>query len=152
MQEQFTFEKVALKDITIIKPLWEELNQLHYIDSYFFKDHYLNFTFEKRAEKFHRKNNIEIFIEIVKNTEGNAIGYCVSTIDGTTGEIDSICITEKYRGNRLGEKLIKNGISWLKSRNCKTIKLGVSYGHESVFGFYKKLGFYPRMTYLELKE
>lgn len=152
MQEQFTFEKIALKDIAVIKPIWEELNRLHYADSIYFKDHFLNFTFEKRAALFYKKNESEIFIEIVKTEEGAAIGYCVSTIDGTTGEIDSICITEKYRGKKLGEILINNGTKWLKGKNCTTIKLGVCHGHESVFGFYEKLGFYPRMTYLELKE
>jgi diamine N-acetyltransferase len=152
MQEQFTFEKITLNNIAIIKPIWEELNRLHYTDSIYFKDHFHNFTFEKRAAYFHKKNENEIFIEIVKTEEGTAIGYCISTTNGTTGEIDSICITEKYRGNKLGEKLIKNGVKWLKSKNCSTIKLGVSYGHEVVFGFYEKLGFYPRMTYLELKE
>jgi hypothetical protein len=30
--------------------------------------------------------------------------------------------------------------------------VAVAEGHESVFGFYQKHGFYPRMTYLQLKD
>jgi diamine N-acetyltransferase len=152
MDEIFKITQVAQKDIIIIKPLWEELNQIHLIDTVYFQNHYQNFTFDKRVSKFLTKEESNIFVEVISNTNEKPVGYCVSTLDGITGEIDSICINQLYRNKGLGEKLIRNGISWLKSKNCKTIKLGVSYGHESVFGFYEKLGFYPRMTYLELKE
>jgi diamine N-acetyltransferase len=152
MEDKFIFEQIALKDINTIKTLWEELNQLHLIDSIYFKDHYHNFTFQKRVQKFLNKEEKNIFIEIVKTENGIPVGYCISTIEDTIGEIDSICINNLYRGKGLGEKLVKNGLSWLKSKNCKPIKLAVSHGHESVLGFYEKLGFYPRMTYLEFKE
>jgi diamine N-acetyltransferase len=152
MDNNFIFERVALKEIAIIKPIWEELNSLHRMDSVYFKGHYENFTFEKRASKFFCLDENNIFIEIVKNSEGAAIGYCVSTAEGTSGELDSVCIYPSYRGRGLGEKLVKSSISWLKNKNCKTIRLSVSYGHECVHGFYQKFGFYPRLTYLELKE
>jgi diamine N-acetyltransferase len=152
MNQFYTFEQVKLAEIAIIKELWEELNQLHLSDTVYFQEHYKNFAFEKRASKFKKKDDRDVFIEIVRDSQKIPVGYCISTVDEDTGEIDSICINHFHRKKGLGEKLIQNAILWLKSKNCKTIKLAVSYGHEVVFEFYKKLGFYPRMTYLELKE
>ncbi|AKL95821.1 hypothetical protein CACET_c23750 [Clostridium aceticum] len=42
-------------------------------------------------------------------------------------------------------------IDWLKGESCKKIFVAVADGHESLFDFYMKQGFYPRLTYLELK-
>ncbi len=78
-------------------------------------------------------------------------GYCISAITNETGEIESLYLTEDVRGKGLGETLCSCAVEWMKKRNCKKIQVSVSYGHEEVFGFYQKLGFYPRMTMLQLK-
>jgi ribosomal protein S18 acetylase RimI-like enzyme len=152
MKQDFTFERIGLKDIQIIQPLWEELNELHLKDTVYFHEHYQNFTFEKRVSKFQKIKEEDILIEIAKTQGNEVVGYCIATIDDHVGEIDSICITEIHQHSGLGKEFIKDATNWLKKRNCSPIKLAVSYGHESVIEFYKKLGFYPRMTYLELKE
>ena len=122
---------------------------MHLEDSHYFKDHYRNNTFEKRSEKFLEIEDKNIHIEIIVDDDIPA-GYCISTIDKSAGEIDSIFIEEKYRKYKLGTKLLENSIRWLKENNCIKISVAVAEGHESVLGFYEKAGFYPRLIYLQL--
>lgn len=109
-------------------------------------------TFEKRCEKFLSMDTKDIYIEVVEDEKQSIIAYCISTMEKEVGEIDSLFIEEEYRKNGLGKKLIRNATKWLKSKRCKRILLAVADGHEDVFNFYMKNGFYPRFTYLELKE
>jgi len=65
---------------------------------------------------------------------------------------DSHYFKNHYRKYGFGKQLIENSIKWLKQNNCEKILVSVAEGHESVFDYYKKFGFHPRMTYLQLKE
>ena len=141
---------IKKKDLPLIKELWEKLNDIHLRDSHFFKDHYMKFTFEKRCEKFIDTDDSNIRIELVSDKE-IPVGYCISTIEKTSGEIDSIFVKDGYRKNGYGRILMENSIHWLKENNCTKISVAVAEGHESVYGFYQKYGFYPRMTYLQLR-
>ncbi|MBN2626165.1 MAG: GNAT family N-acetyltransferase [Spirochaetales bacterium] len=142
---------VDKSEIHIIKPLWEKLNEIHQEDSIHFKDHFANFTFEKRCKDLVAKNSEDIQINVLYDEE-RPVGYCISTVKGNRGEIESLFIEKQYRKLGYGDDLVERGISWLKSNNCERIEVSVASGHESVFGFYKKFGFYPSMTTLRLKE
>ena len=95
----------------------------------------------------------KLMILISSNSANVPVGYAVSTIDDDgMGEVDSLCVKPDYQNLGIGRLLTIKSVDWLKEQGCEKIRLGVSYGHESVFGFYQKLGFYPRITLLELKE
>jgi GNAT superfamily N-acetyltransferase len=142
---------ISKNQFTLIKPLWEQLNEMHYNDSRFFKEHFRNFTFEQRIEKYSHLDAENIRIEIVKQEDIPA-GYCISSIEGGTGEIDSIFIDETLRKLGYGTILVNNSIKWLKVKACTKILVSVAEGHESVFEFYQKFGFSPRLTYLQLND
>ncbi len=44
------------------------------------------------------------------------------------------------------------GLYVFKENCCKQIVVSVASGHESVFEFYQKFNFYPKMTYLQLND
>ena len=146
----FTLREISINDINLIKELWEKLNQLHLNDSRFFKEHYKAFTFENRCTKFKGMNKENFRLEIVENKNLQVIGYCLSTIKEEIGEIDSLFIEDAYRKLGLGNLLINRSIKWLNNNNCLKILVAVADGHEEVFEFYMRTGFYPRLTYLEL--
>lgn len=148
----YIIKDIDVDELDLIKPLWEKLNQLHLHDSIYFKEHYKTNTFENRCKKFLEMEKKDIRIEIVKDNKAVIIGYCISTVEKEKGEIESLFIEEEFRKNRLGNKLIENAIEWLKEKRCNKILVSVADGHEGVFDFYMKNGFYPRLTYLELKE
>jgi ribosomal protein S18 acetylase RimI-like enzyme len=132
-----------------IEELWEELNQLHLDKSPYFKHHYSVFTFQARKESLMacaNRGKLNVIIACQKDAK---IGYCVSSAVDNVGEIDSIYIKLDYRGQRIGDKLMKMSLDWLRENNVKSIHIAVSSGNEEVFGFYSKYGFKPRFTKLE---
>ncbi|HOJ64489.1 MAG TPA: GNAT family N-acetyltransferase [Spirochaetota bacterium] len=145
------FKIIGKNQLNMIKELWEKLNKIHLTDSKYFKDHYEKFTFEKRCEKFNLIDDNKIRIEVIEN-QRKFIGYCISTIENDNGEIDSLFVEDKYRKSGYGSQLLENAVKWLKYNNCKKIMVSVAEGHESVIEFYMKHKFYPRLTYLYLKE
>jgi len=148
---QCKFVLIAKSEIGKIKPLWRKLKELHHNDSRYFKDYYRDLTFEKRCEKFCALDDSRIRIEVIEDN-GITAGYCISTIENETGEIDSLYIEEDYRQYGYGKRLVENGIVWMREQGCGKITVGVAEGHEDVIGFYRSLGFFPRMTYLQLKD
>ncbi len=150
MNAELSFHLITIADIGLIKPLWEKLRIIHRDDSVHFRDFYELFTFETRTEKFARIDPTCLRVEIAKDG-AVVIGYCVSTIEGSAGEIDSICIEDAYRGKRIGERLVRNALAWFTARGATRVTASVAYGHESVWPFYRKYGFFPRLTVLERK-
>ncbi|AOY77589.1 GNAT family N-acetyltransferase [Clostridium formicaceticum] len=147
----FKLKVIKIEELHLIKELWEKLNQLHMKDSKFFKEHYATFTFQKRCEKFRTMTDKDIRVAVIEKDDLEIIGYCISTVHKEVGEIESLFIEEAYRYQGLGNLLVNEAIDWLKEKNCKKFCVAVADGHESVFDFYRKHGFYPRLTYLELK-
>jgi diamine N-acetyltransferase len=147
----YTILPIPKNQIEKIEPLWKKLNEIHLHESPYFKNHFKSFTFLQRIEKFHNVAEKDIYIEIVKN--GNKIcGYCITTKINEVGELDSLFVSEEDRGHGLGKLLGTNSINWMKMKKCKRIQVSVSYGHESIYGFYQKLGLYPRLTYLHMRD
>lgn len=144
--------EIPFSEIHIIKPLWEGLNRMHLADSPYFKDQYAAFTFEQRVADLAAKAAGGLRATVLEDGVGDAVGYCVSTVDGNSGEIDSLYLDERMRGRGWGKALVEDHLAWLRGKGAKKIKLAVSYGHDEVLEFYHKLGFYERLTYMELKE
>lgn len=144
-------KEINKSEIHIIKGLWEKLNKIHLHDSIHFKDHFETFTFEKRCKKLISKDSNNIKIDVLFN-EQLPVGYCISTIDDETGEIESLYVEEQFRKLGYGSKLVEQGIFWLEANQCKNIDVSVAAGHESVFNFYKRFGFQPRMISLRCKK
>lgn len=148
----YSYRTISREELEIIRPLWVKLNEMHYGDSVYFKDHFASFTFEKRIVKFNACDQDSIMIQVAETAGRQTTGYCIVTVLGdNTGEIDSIFIDEGHRGNGIGDRLMRDSIAWLQSRGCEKIRVSVAHGHESVIPFYRKYGFFPRMTCLEMK-
>jgi ribosomal protein S18 acetylase RimI-like enzyme len=137
-----------------IKPLWRELNKHHLSRSPYFKEYYQNLTFEERKRVMLQRlvGGGHIRVDLAFDSDA-LVGYCVSSIDRVlTGEIDSICVDEAYRGRGIGTTLVKNVLVWLASKGSKKNIVSVAVGNEQAYGFYAKFGFLPRRTMLEQKK
>jgi ribosomal protein S18 acetylase RimI-like enzyme len=87
----------------------------------------------------------------VAKSNNSYIGYCISTIIDGKGELESLHVIETHRGSGIGKTLVIKHIEWMKEKNCKVIGVAVSQENESTIGFYRKLGFYPKTLYMQLK-
>lgn len=132
-----------IAEIELIKPLWEELNHIHFNKSVYFKNKYKNFTFDKRMKSIYEKAksaNIKIDM-LLDNDSDNYVGYCLSSIEGGLGEIESIFIKDEYRKLGLGDKLMKNALNWFKLNKVANIQISVVYGNDEALPFYEHYGF-----------
>lgn len=141
---------LSKRDLATLKHLWQELNRIHLYDSVYFKEHFQAQTFEKRCADLLGLEEDAIRIEAITR-DGQYLGYCVSTIVNGTGEIESLFVDEAIRGTGWGKRLVEHAIAWFDTCACSKIIVGVSHGHESVFKFYKRFGFDPRVTILQLQ-
>ena len=141
-------EQIENENIPQIRSMWEELNKLHGHLSTHFKEHFESFTFEERLRQFKNKDSFAVF---VAKYESNIAGYCMASVNGKIGEIDSIFINPQHRSKKVGEALIVEAESWLKKKSIIKIHIFVAEGNESVFSFYNKQGYQQRFTVLEKK-
>ena len=135
-----------------IEQLWQELLLFHAAKSEHFKKDYRAFKFETRKKDLLNKSKRgSLRVSLSKDEKNRIFGYCVSSIQDREGEIDSIFVSEDYRGKGIGSELIEDCMNWFKDNRVKRIKVGVAFGNESTFQFYKKFGLFPRVTYLTSK-
>lgn len=132
-----------INDIELIKPLWEQLNELHYEKSVNFKKRFVNYKFEKRMEGIIKKAERGIIkLDILFDDEKNKyVGYCLSSIEDFQGEIESIFIEKEYRKYGQGGKLIESALEWFKDKNISDIKINVVYNNSDALPFYERYGF-----------
>lgn len=127
--------------------LWNELNRVHFEKSRDFKAEYQRYTFQDRRRELLNKGELFIIIALLDNEK---IGYCISSLSGNVGEIDSIYIKPNYRGNSIGSALIKKSLDWIRSSQAEKIILRFIAGNEEVLNFYSKFGFKPSHVELQL--
>jgi diamine N-acetyltransferase len=133
-----------IKEIELIKPLWEQLNSVHFAKSVHFKDKYEKFTFDKRMKSIYEKAQKGIVkLDMISDGDtGSYVGYSLSSIENNRGEIESIYIENKYRKLGLGGKLMENSLNWFKANRVTNIQIGVVYANDEALSFYERFGFY----------
>ena len=131
-----------------IAPLWGALNRHLSETAVHFQEHYRSMDFERRRRELIQKSRDGILVIIA--SEGDDIGYCVSTLHGNVGWVDSIYIDEGHRGNGIGAELMRRSMDWLSEMGALKIMLTVTPGNDDVIEFYQKLGFHPRKLVMEL--
>lgn len=106
-------------------------------------------TFETRKDGLREKGK-DIFVDWVHSKSDNkSVGYCFSIIDkNDIGEIESLYVRERYRGNGIGKELMKRALSWLERKNAKTVRLSVFSGNTEAIKFYQGFGFKSRVQEL----
>ncbi|MFZ5989484.1 MAG: GNAT family N-acetyltransferase [Bacillota bacterium] len=139
--------EISIGEVDVIKPLWEKLYELQRRNSTYFLECYGELTFEERMKRLYDKVGKGLVrIDAVRdnNHVDRYVGYCISSVTGVEGEVDSIFLEEEYRGIGIGDMLMENALRWIDTNNAKSIKISVIYGNDAVLPFYEKHGFYPR--------
>lgn len=139
-------------EIDLIRPLWEQLNEHHHERSSRFRKHYERMTFmDRRAhfQKIQKTGHLRLDLAVDCAT-GRYIGYCVSSLSPEkAGEVESLFVEAGYRSKGIGTALMRRALSWMDSEGSLRKRVSIGDGNEAACVFYKKFGFYPRMTVLE---
>jgi len=154
------YRRTDIREIDCIRHLWFLLNEYMSTRTTYFRSHFEQMTFEKRKAYFEQVASAgSLFIDLAFDVrdKDRYVGYCVSSLlmektGEITGEIESIFVDDSYRSQGIGSALATRALGWLDENGSTRNRVSVSEGNESVWNFYKKFKFYPRMTVLEQKK
>lgn len=146
------YNDITFNEVSIIKELWERNREYHEKISKDFGFLYSDIIFEDRISGFKsfNKDNIKITIAI-DDRDSKVIGYCISTYEHGSGEIQTIHVLEECRGKGVGKRLINLHLSWLKHNNCNSIILSVDCNNVNTIEFYRTMGFFENIIEMRLK-
>ena len=131
-----------------IEHLWNHLNQYHNDKSSHFNDYSEKHDFLNSRKTLLARDKLAIFVAV---DEGKMIGYCISSIEGGLGEIDSMYVMKEYRNNGTGTKLASHAMAWLQRNSPIEINIYVAEGNESIIPFYERSGFLKKYYVLQQK-
>jgi ribosomal protein S18 acetylase RimI-like enzyme len=150
------YRRTDIREIDGIRPLWLLLNEYMSTQTKNFQSHFEQMTFEKRKAYFEQvasAGSLCIDLAFDVRDRDRYVGYCVSSLSQEkTGEIESIFVDDAYRSQGIGSALVSRALGWLDENGSTRNRVSVSEGNESVWNFYKKFRFYPRMTVIEQKK
>jgi len=150
--DNISYLQTGAEGLDLIADLWRKLT-VHHKDRApeVFKSLYDKYVFEGRKKQLIEKSKDgDIIVNLATdNNTGKLVGYCVSTVsEKNEGELDSIYIEEAYRKKHIGDKFMKTAIPWMDSHGVTRKIISVAAGNEEAFGFYRRYGFYPRVSIL----
>jgi GNAT superfamily N-acetyltransferase len=149
-----SYRSTGISEIDLIRPLWEQLNEHHHAKATRFRSHYERMTFEDRKIYFQKLHETGQFrLDFAADTKtGMHVGYCISSVSAENiGEVESLFVEAAYRSEGIGTVLVSRVLAWMDSLGTVGKRVSVGDGNEAAWGFYRKFGFYPRMTVLEQK-
>lgn len=144
-----TYRTGGVEQLHLIQPLWEALNEHHRARSTHFAGFWATNTFASRQTQLEAKAaKGRLMVELAGIGEGPPAAYCVSSIEGEVGEIESIYVAPELRGQGIGDAFMKHALTWMDEHEVKRPCVAVVAGNEAAFGFYARYGFYPCYTML----
>jgi GNAT superfamily N-acetyltransferase len=103
-------------------------------------------------EKVAAAGSLRLDLAYADQENGRYVGYGVSSFSAEkTGEIESIFVEAPYRSWGIGSALMTEALAWLDENGSVRKRVSAGDGNQGVREFYKKFGFYPRLTVLEQK-
>ena len=105
----------------------------------------------------YQENHLKRFMKsedsfvLVALDEGQAIGFSLSYISepppglkrGKFGYIDEMAVTESYRRQGIGVKMVTEILKWFKSKNINRVELGTAAQNVVANSFWQQQGFAP---------
>ena len=103
-------------------------------------------VFDEKTEKETKRSVRRHFIDpngkfFVAEDKGRIIGFVFVYFSPAilkSGWINEIFVTEAFRRNGIGSKLMEKGIEWLKQKGAKKVELTAYKTNQEALSFYKK--------------
>jgi GNAT superfamily N-acetyltransferase len=138
--------EIGADQLDLIGPLWDQLNAQHLALAPAFAHRRARRTFASRKKQLLAKagsGGLRVDTALAAGSDA-PIAYCVASLapDGT-GEIDSLFVTEAWRGRGVGTALMGRTLDWMDRNGVGSKVLSVACGNEAAAKFYEKFGFAP---------
>ena len=113
---------------------------------------------EKEIENIIKSDKTPVFV-CEKGERVTGYIFCVeqeivgdtSLVDKKSLYVDDLCVDETIRGQGVGKALFEYAKKYAQENHFDEIILNVWEGNDGAMEFYRKIGFLPRKTTLELK-
>jgi len=139
---EVSYRDIQFSEISVIKEVWERNRKYHEEITESFKHLYSDLVFEERMCGFDGFDENHMKITLAEDAGSKSmLGYCISTFEGTEGELQTLHVVEEARKNGIGKELMDRHLEWLKKSGCQEIKLTVSSENPSTINFYQSIGF-----------
>ena len=153
----FTVRNAVLEDCHRIRPLQEQISQLHFQRRPdIFKNEVRTYT----ETQFQQWLNSPAHVLLIAEADGEIAGYAISWViqyrehptyrDFDSFYIDDLCVLEKFRRQGIGRALIEHCKKEAKLRNCKNVDLGVWSFNKDAIAFYESCGLRERTRRMEM--
>lgn len=120
----------------------------------------LKWTFGKVGRNYFKKriSGKDGFAFVAEN-EGKIIGYLCGSVGKCPydyrlipkyAELENMIVDKKFRGQGIGEKLVKEFLKWCKEKKADVISVNASAQNEKGIEFYRKMGFKDYSLTLEI--
>lgn len=148
---QVSFKEGGGELIDSIREMWYQLTLNAAAHSPYFSQHFKGRRFEdRRRELLDKAERGRLWICLAAAGK-DRVGYCVSSVGGEgVGEIDSLFVTEAFRGRGVGDELVRRAVRWMGANHARTMIVNTVYGRETVLSFYSRYGFRPKTITLEM--
>lgn len=133
-----------------VAPLWLELRRHHAELAPQWSENLSAKSFDQRRNELLQKAGGGLFV-LIAGARDRDIGYCVSTIEGAVGEIDSRYVVAEHRGQGIGQALMAQTMNWFTSRDIRNIAVDLLAGNDDATRFYARYGFAPRTVRMILQ-
>jgi [ribosomal protein S18]-alanine N-acetyltransferase len=129
-------ETHSLTDSFVFRYLKEEdIDQILKIEE-------LSFATPWTRQSFENELNLNQFaVYLVLEKEGQVIGYCGMWLIVDEAHITNIAVLPEFRGQKLGEGILRMIMEVAKKRGAKTMTLEVRVSNTVAQSLYRKLGF-----------
>ncbi|MGL6105565.1 ribosomal protein S18-alanine N-acetyltransferase [Romboutsia sp.] len=124
MENNLVIEKMTSKDI----------DGVFEVEKSCFEDYWSKDSFMKEL-----KNDVARYL--VAKIDGKVVGYVGIWLVMDEGHITNVAVHKDYRGQKIGDKLIKELIEVCKSSNIVAMTLEVRASNVAAQNLYKKYGF-----------
>ena len=145
------YNDINQSNIGVIKELWENNRDYHVEIEDKFKKQYRCLSFEERMREIF-DNRTRIYKITIAEYQNIVLGYSISAIKQTEGELISIHVKSTKRSNGIGKKLVEDHIKWMKNNGCSNIGVYVSSSNSQTIEFYKRFGFESNLVYMQIVE
>ena len=102
-------------------------------------------SFSKPWTEYHFKNDLnnKIAVNWVYQNDKHVVGYLFGWRVMDEYHLNNIAVSENFRGNGIGNKLLENMVVYLNELKVKSVFLEVSSSNLRARKLYEKVGFIP---------
>ncbi|MBM7636086.1 GNAT family N-acetyltransferase [Streptococcus saliviloxodontae] len=153
-----TIRQADKSDIPRLQELLLQILQVHHdVRPDLFRSEGSKFTDQELVELI---DNPKTPIFVYLDQDGNILGHLFTIIKEITEEtgalvqrktlfIDDLCVDERARGQKIGEKLYQYALKYAEEIDCYNVTLTVWNANESALRFYQRLGLEAQHTTME---